>query len=116
MAKALAYAQRKGLMERIAQLEEANAQRDRLMDKIAQLEETGETLRAECYDLNGENPSLKSGTDEVVKAEVLTNVKDLYHKLDLSAIEVDYPAPEEAKDGTDLPPNDGADHPPVDGA
>ncbi|KAL2520854.1 hypothetical protein Fot_24777 [Forsythia ovata] len=70
MAKALAYAQRKGLMERIAQLEEANAQRDRLMDKIAQLEETGETLRAECYDLNGENPSLKSGTDEVVKAEV----------------------------------------------
>ncbi|KAL2558596.1 axoneme-associated protein [Forsythia ovata] len=121
-----ANTQREGVMDRITQLEEANAQRKRLMDKIAQLEKMVESLRAKCYDLNGENLSLKSETDEAVKAivedfrshfeftpnyenfqtfyinfgarQVLTKVNELYPNLDLSTIEVDYPALEEAKD------------------
>ncbi|KAL2557644.1 hypothetical protein Fot_02383 [Forsythia ovata] len=128
-------------MEKITQLEEAIAQRDGLLDKICQLEEVAESLRSE-------NLSLKVNTEEVVKAgvenfmsqfkftqdyenfqaffvnfgaqQVLNEVKELHPNLDLSNIEVDYPSPEEAKDGVGQPPTDGAedsvDQPLVEGA
>ncbi|KAL2558981.1 hypothetical protein Fot_03720 [Forsythia ovata] len=111
-------------MERITQPEEANAQRDGLLDKICQLEEVAESLRSE-------NLGLKENTEEAVKAgvdnfrsqfeftpdyenlqaffvsygarQVLTEVKELHLDLDLSPIEVDYPFPEEARDGSGQP-------------
>ncbi|KAL2508805.1 hypothetical protein Fot_32452 [Forsythia ovata] len=113
-------------------LAEANVQCDALIYKIAQLEETVEKLRAEDYDLRvenqklrlevnklkGANLKLKSEAEDMVKAwafffnfgarQVLTEVKGLYPNLDLSAIEADYPAHEEAEDGADQPPADGA--------
>ncbi|KAL2553916.1 uncharacterized protein Fot_07535 [Forsythia ovata] len=124
-------------------LAEANAHRERLIDKIVQLEET-----VECYDLKSENFNLKSETDEEVKARVenfksqfkftsdyenlqtffvnfgarqaLAEVKELYPNLDLFAIEVDYPAPEEVEDGMNQPSaegaKDGADQPNAEGA
>ncbi|KAL2549741.1 hypothetical protein Fot_11271 [Forsythia ovata] len=98
---------------RLGQLEEAIAQRDGLLDKIGQLEEVAESLMSE-------NLSLKENTEEVVKAGVLTKVKELYPNLDLSTIEADYPSPEEAEDGVGQPLADGtedsADQPLAEGA
>ncbi|KAL2551984.1 uncharacterized protein Fot_05603 [Forsythia ovata] len=101
-------------------------------------------LDYQAEEIKGENLSLKLGTEKAVKAgmedfkshfeftpvyenlqtffvnfgdwQVFTEVKELYPNLDLSAIEVDYPTPEEAEDGVDSTPDDGADHPLVDGA
>ncbi|KAL2548973.1 hypothetical protein Fot_10503 [Forsythia ovata] len=106
-------------------LAEANTQRKWLLDKITQLEEMVESLRAKCYDLRGENLSLKSETRKQSQfqftldyenlqtfffnfgaRQVLAEVKELHPNLDLFAIEVDYPAPEEAEDGADQPPTE----------
>ncbi|KAL2502282.1 hypothetical protein Fot_36130 [Forsythia ovata] len=142
-AKALAEAnaQMESLTGRITQLEEANAQRERLLDNIFHLEEVAESLRSE-------NLILKTNTEEAVKVEVenfrsrfkftlnyknlqaffvyfgaqqvLAKVKELHPNLELSAIETDYPSPEEVEDGTDQPPadeaEDSADQPPTEGA
>ncbi|KAL2479484.1 hypothetical protein Adt_32450 [Abeliophyllum distichum] len=129
-ALAEANAQRESLIGRITQLEEANAQREELLDKICQLDKVAESLRSE-------NISLNANTEEAVKArvenfrsqfeftpdyenlqaffvnfgarQVLTEVKELHPNLDLSTIEVDYPSPEEAEDGTGQSPIDGAE-------
>ncbi|KAL2493675.1 hypothetical protein Fot_37432 [Forsythia ovata] len=97
------------------------------------LRSENQKLRLEVDELGGENLKLKSETEEVKAGveefinqfeftsdyenlqdffvnfgaqHVLTEVKALYPKLDLFAIEAIYPAPEEAEDRTDLPPND----------
>ncbi|KAL2514782.1 uncharacterized protein Fot_28753 [Forsythia ovata] len=113
-------------------LAKANAQREGLIDKIDQLEETTESLRAECYNLRGKNLKLKSVTEEaeIAKVEnfrnqfeftpyyenlqaffvnfgarqVLAELKEQHPTLDLSAVEDNYPAPEDVAQ----PPADGA--------
>ncbi|KAL2478596.1 hypothetical protein Fot_47610 [Forsythia ovata] len=98
--------------------------------------------------LSSENLSLKADTKKAVKAgvenfrsqfeftldyknlqaffvnfevrQVRAEVKELHPNLDLSTIEVDYPASKEAENGASQPPADGAedstDQPPVEGA
>ncbi|KAL2525979.1 Uncharacterized protein Adt_11033 [Abeliophyllum distichum] len=105
-------------------------------------------LRSEIDELDGENLKLKLETEEAVKVgveefknqfeftpyyenlqaffvnfgarQVLAKVKELHLNLDLSVIETDYQALEEAEDGANQLPTDGtgdsAEQPPAEGA
>ncbi|KAL2557819.1 hypothetical protein Fot_02558 [Forsythia ovata] len=118
------------LIDKIAQLEETV---ECLRAEGYDLRSENQKLRSKIEKLAGENLKLKSEIEEVVKAgvkefrnqfeftsdyenlqaffvnfgarQVLTEVNELYPNLDLSSMEVDYPAPEESEDGADSPPN-----------
>ncbi|KAL2529161.1 hypothetical protein Fot_21762 [Forsythia ovata] len=133
-----ANVQHDALIDKIAQLEETA---ELLQAEGYELKGENQKLRSEIDKLEGENlklklESVKAGVEEFRNQfeftsnyenlqaffvnfgarQVLTEVKELYPNLDLSTIEVDYPAPEEVEDGADPPPNDEADQHQVDGA
>ncbi|KAL2557825.1 Uncharacterized protein Fot_02564 [Forsythia ovata] len=105
--------------------------------EIAQLEKAVENLKIECSGLKEANLKLDEGTEEVVKAgveifrnqfdftsdyeniqsffvnfgsrQVLSKLKELHPTIDISSIEEDYPAPEDAEDVVDQPYHDMRD-------
>ncbi|KAL2494270.1 hypothetical protein Fot_38027 [Forsythia ovata] len=93
--------------------EEANEQKKILVDKVVELENALDFLKAECSSLKEANLKLIEGTEDAAffvnfgTRQVLSELKELHPNLDLSTIEADYLAIEEAEDVVDQPPADG---------
>ncbi|KAL2501372.1 Intermediate filament [Forsythia ovata] len=73
-------------------LEESNDQKKELVGKVAELENALDSLKAECSGWKDTNLKMEKGTEDRMKAIL----KEIYPTLDLSAIEADYPASEDA--------------------
>ncbi|KAL2509072.1 hypothetical protein Fot_32719 [Forsythia ovata] len=98
-------------------LADANSQRYGLVEKIAQLENAKKLLKAECSSLKEKNHELELNMKEAVKAgvenfqnqtrQVLAELKEFYPTVDISSIKADFPAPEDVGDvAAQLPPMD----------
>ncbi|KAL2494394.1 AH/BAR domain superfamily [Forsythia ovata] len=100
-------------------LEEATEQKNRLIEKVAELENAMDSLKVENSQLDEENLKLERSTEEAMKdrfeftpdyenlqsffvnygaRQGLAEIKEMHPSLDLSKINVNYPAPEEVGD------------------
>ncbi|KAL2494755.1 uncharacterized protein Fot_38512 [Forsythia ovata] len=113
-------------------LEDANSQRDGMVEKMAQLENAKELLKTECSSLKEKNHKLERNTEEKVKAgvenflnhfeftrdyenlqfffvnfgarQVLAELKKLHPTVNILSIEADYPTPTDDGDAAAQPP------------